>query len=198
MRKRRHPHQVMDVTELTIGARYAFVSSYRGITYQDIDVTMRLMVGVMSNTAKQASQRGSDLMKFQNPGQRGFFGTLPLEALLNDDFGPHAGAEIVTVHQDGWNERGDRGDQPTLTYWAEIGHMWRGWDHVSTYFGPLEPKPKSTHDIHNHCIVVPEDRWLADPRLHAAVEPDDVSPADFEQRMRSKRDKAMRRLLGYE
>jgi len=192
----------MDASELTLGARYAFVSAWpKDSMYPDgnVHASIRIMAGVVSNTVKQAASRGWDITKFRKTTGGGFSESIPLETLLDDNFGPRAGAEIVTVHQDGWSETGDKGDRPTLTYWTagreKKSIFWRGWDHVITYLG--SPEPVSSHSPGHHCIVVPEDRWLADPMLHVLADPglrtpDDDSPADFERRMRAKRDKAMR------
>jgi len=117
----------------------------------------------------------------------------PLETLL--DSAPRAGTKILTVHLDGWSEQGDTGDCPTLSYWAERGGrvVWDGWDEANTYCLDSNPRPKPYLKGDHHCIVVPESDWLADPRLHAAVaDLTSESPADFERRMRAKRDEAMR------
>lgn len=200
-RKRRHPHQILDACGLAVGARYAFVSAYpprTGETVDSIHTCVRVMGGVVPNTVAQAERRGWDLTTFRDKSSRGGFSEkIPLYALLDID-SPPTDAEIVTVHPDGWGEEGDKGADPTLTYWAASADggtiLWRGWDRVGSYFG--YPKPCIGD---HHLIVVPEDRWRADPKLYAVDwrEPElhDASPADFDRIMRRKRDEAMLKYL---
>jgi len=195
MRERRHPHQVMEIAELSVGGIYAFVTVRGG---DDPNCTMRTVAALVPDTIGLAERRGwdPDVLRDRRGGPTLYQKLAPLDALL--DAPPHADAEILTVHLDGWSENGDTGDWPTLSYWAERGGrvVWRGWDEANTYCLDSDPRPKPYRKDGDHCIVVPQKRWLADPRLHAAIaDPAGESAADFERRMRRKTDEAMRRFF---
>ncbi len=192
MRKRRHPHQVMGVADLAAGGVYAFVTSWGG--QSDTYCTMRVVGAVLPDTMGLAKRRGVDpsVLRCDEGGPTIYQKKLPLATLLDDI--PRVGAEILTVHMDGWSEMGDTADHPTLSYWQEGDHAWRGWDKAITYLGPSEPQPRDGAE--RHCIVVPDDRWLADPVIHMGVaDPDGETAAEFERRMRAKRDAEMSRFF---
>jgi len=197
MRERRHPHQVMEIAELSVGGVYAFVSVWDG---EDPNCTMRTVAALVPDTIGLAKRRGwnPDMLRTR-PGEPTLYQRLlPLETLL-DGAPLLANAEILTVHLDGWSEQGDTGDCPTLSYWAESGGriVWRGWDEANMYCLDSDPQPKPYRKGDRHCIVVPWRHWLDDPPgLHAAVaDPAGESAADFDRRMRAKRDEAMRRFF---
>jgi len=186
-RRRRHPHQAMDAAGLAPGARYMFVTDHaasaRCRAYTEAG--LKTMAGVVPNA-------GANLL--WNAGAKG---EKALARMLNVSCLAD-GEEAVTVHPDGWNG-GRLPAAASLAYWTRDG--FRSWDFLHTFLysaGGEEPLGDC------HCIVVPERRWLADPRLHvtdwgaegggAPTSPAE-SAAGFEQRMRAKRDEAMRRFF---
>jgi len=189
MRTRRHRHQILEPSGLTIGVKYAFVTAYPDNPNSPW-ATTRVLADVISDTLQQASRRGWDLAKFRSPYAGGFSEAIPLDSLLL--LNAHVGEDAVTLHEDGWSEHSDTGHIPTLTYWSAAKRMWCGWDHVITYLGSPEPVNDKHYYKPHYCIVVPEDRWLADPQLRAVE-----SAADFEQKMRARMHEAMRTRHGF-
>lgn len=190
-----HPYQVMDVLDLSIGAKYAFA------TVDDdglAQASFRVMAGVVNNAVGLASSRGWDIPTRIRVGNK-----IPLAALFADDFGD----SVVTVHPDGWYGFENARAHPTLAYWAD-GHQIT-WDYLDTFLGPQLLEGVRLALVHTdpwlsaHArriqqqphAVVPERYWLADPKLiHISCAP--VDAADFERRMRAKRDKMMYGLFG--
>ena len=183
-RKLRHPHQATGLSELSPGASYAMVMTWRGSPH--IDRADRVMLGEVRDSPRSIASRGGEDV-------RAFFDLPP---------GDHPG--FLTAHLDGWFSfhRGLSPCEPSLVYWEPSGHR-SGWDDIPTFLGEDEE-----HDGKMHCIVVPSAEWDADPRVHVVdwVNPDDVvrraAPsvcwADEEARLRAKRDEAMRRACGFD
>ena len=180
MCKCKHPHQVMDISQLTVGVRYAFVGARKSAdgTYPDVDIHARVMViaGVVSDTIALAQQAGLDPMQLNQ--LRHDVPNITMSALLGDVLGHVTSTDFVTVHQDGWGyvAYNAKVDHPTLAYWT-AQRIWRGWDLAATYFNCSGPEHITTPG--RDCIVVPEDLWLADPRIHAVY---DESPTDLDGR----------------
>ena len=182
MHKRRHPHQVADVSDLTVGDRYAFVSSYlnAGGACVGIDGNIRVIAGVMSDTVERAAAKRCDLTRYRLAGK---LSEVPISALLDDNALNHVtDTMFVTVHLDGWSGAANKGQWRTLAYWTKQ-RMWSDWDYAAVYF--------NVHIEHlNRCnIVVPEDLWLADPRIHGAC---DESPTDIERSVQTRTDDNLR------
>ena len=204
MRKRKHPYQIMDISQLTVGARYAFVSAYAN---GDIYARVMVMAGVMSNTIARARRTGWNLVQLRLDGTM-ISSNIPMSALNPisgssrlDDLSHVTFSNVhqdgfVTVHQDGWNDTHDNEDRPTLAYWT-AQRIWRGWDYANSCLSCSGPEKiiTSEHDL----IVVLEGFWLADPRIHAACDEAacDESPTDTEQSMRAKMDDNLRHAFGY-
>jgi len=185
-RKLRHPHQATELSELSPGASYAFVvlvdSRWGRPEHQDY-----VMLGVVRDSFASILARGDR-------------GETP-EAFFDIPPGSHPG--FVTVHMDGWFRFGSDpipDDEPTLVYWDPAG-LRTGWDDMESYLGETE-RP----DAAMHCVAVPSAEWALDPRVHVVdwINPDDTvaraAPhwAGEEARLRGKRDRALRRLLGFD
>ena len=74
----------------------------------------------------------------------------------------------------------------TLVYWNER-RLWRGWDYVGSYLD--RPGPEI---YERECIVVPEIRWLADPRIRAVC--DDAM--DIKRSVQTRTDDNLRHVFG--
>lgn len=107
----------------------------------------------------------------------------------------------VTVHLDGKTSRNAYILQsPTLMYWREPD---TNWDCLATFLGPQES------DLLNLCsIVVPEQRWNDDPKIHVLdwENPNDIierkidvkdNDEDWEAKINVKRDAVMARAFGF-
>ena len=154
-RKLRHPHQVMEASELVVNEWYRTPTLYRDGHMWDHKAF--LLLGRVRST--------------------------PRAALGHKDVSVGGGATpgLLTIHEDGWFGRpileypppeGDLFGTPTLYYWNMRGDT-RGWDHLASYLG--EPRPGHGDDAKMHCIMVPEAAWLADPRMHVV---DWINPGD--------------------
>lgn len=209
MHERKHPYQVMVISQLAVGDRYAFVSARPSTdgTYPDeeVNVSIKVMAGVMSDTIDRGLQTGWDLAGLRLDGTM-ISSVIPISAVLGVRFGDVLGRiqfgnvhrdGFVTVHQDGWNDTYDKNDHPTLAYWT-AQRIWRGWDYVGSYLDcPAFNCSGSKHTITHKCVrvVVPEDRWFADPRIHAVC--DDATDSDIERSVQTRTDNNLRHVFGY-
>lgn len=185
-----HPYQVMDASNLSVGAKYAFVAVER---YQPMECLVRVMAGEVDDTIGLALSRGWDILTRALAGIKN-----PLAALL-DDFRAFDTGDAVTVHSDGWRGCETKLSTPTLVYWFDGNQV--SWDPLHTFLGS-QPQESLFR------AVVPEEHWLADPNLYARVAwrgakqscagPAEIeSPMEFERRMRAKLNKAMRERHGF-
>jgi len=193
-RRPAHPYQLLDASDLSVGAKYAFVAAER---HQPTECLVRVMAGEFGNTVGLTQSRGWDIVSRAIAGVK-----IPLAALLDDfhTFDANTGG-VVTVHLDGWRGCETKASTPTLVYWLDGNLV--SWDPLHTFLGP---QPQES--LYACCAVVPEKRWLADPRLYARVawrgtdqsraeSAEFESPMDFERRMRAKLNKAMRERHGF-
>ncbi len=185
-RKVRHPHQVLEASEMVVGQLYAFVTACRNL---GTSVSRYTMGGMFDDTHAAARQLGHDLNSANPP---------KVEMLL---IAPPAGL-IVTVHMDGWRHLSSKMEQdPTLMYWRECFGGGANWDMMWSYLGP------EREDRDRHTIVVSSQHWDDDPRLHSTNwhNPDGVieraavveSAAGWERMMRAKAHAAMAKALGF-
>ncbi len=189
-RKVRHPHHVLEASEMVVGQLYAFVSAAE---FGRVWVSRYTMGGVFDDTRAAARRLGHDLDSVGYP---------KVEMLL-----PGAGGgPIVTVHMDGWHAHGEMKQDPTLMYWRECLGQDIGWDMMWSYLGP-EMEGEEEHNDY-HILVVPSRHWDDDPRLHVSNwrNPGVVvkrTPivgefaAEWERRMRAKAHAAMAKMLGF-
>ncbi len=109
---------------------------------------------------------------------------------------PDTSPPTVTIHPKGLMAQ-DFAEyrDPTFMYWRTPN---RGWDNLSTYLSePLANRRCS--------IIVPEKHWKDDPHFYDDVVERKISQtpkglqieADWEQKMRTKRDIAMAKALGF-
>jgi len=188
-RKVRHPHQVLEASEMVVGQLYSFVHAYESGSCSD-SAPSYTMGGVIDDSHAAARRLGHDLDSADPP---------KVEMLLAT---PGAGP-IVTVHMDGWCDGDEMEQDPTLMYWRACLGREIGWDMLSSYLGPEEENERGDY----HTVVVPSQRWADDPRLHVSnwSNPDGVveraivaeSAAGWERRMRARAHAAMARALGF-
>jgi len=121
-----------------------------------------------------------------------------IEALF--DLPRHCGDGFVSVHMDGWVSSSSTPlSEPTLVYWDPDGRR-EDYDPAWCFLGERELGTIT-------CLVVPSAEWAADRRVHVVdwVNPDDTvarsaSAAAWtteEARLKARRDRAMRRALGF-
>lgn len=193
--KPRHPHQMEDVSDLTVGDRYAFVSASLDAegTCVGIDVNMRVIAGVMSDTVERAAAGGHrrarwDLTRYRLAGK---LSEVPISALLDDNALNHVtDTMLATVHLDGWSGAMDKGQFRTLAYWTKQ-RMWSDWDYAATFFNCHIERAGLCKPCKPH-VVVPEDLWLADPRIHGAC---DESSAAIKRSVQTRTDENLRRVF---
>lgn len=194
-RRVRHPHQVMDASGLSVGARYAFVMAERR---QPTECLIRAMAGEVGDAVGLAMSRGWNALARAAAGI-----DTPLAALL-DNFRAFDTGAAVTVHPDGWRGCETKAPTPTLVYWSDGNQV--SWDPLHTFLGPSSPLAKEL--LYTFHAVVPEERWLANPNMYervawrgadqSAADPAGTeTPADFDRRMRAKLDRALRKRLGF-
>jgi len=169
MRKLRHPHQAMEMSDLVANEWYRTPTLYRDGHLWDFKTY--LLLGVVLDSPRAA-------LGHEEPDASLFFRVPPHPGTYSGSATPC----LLTVHKDGWFGRavadyppppGDLLDAPTLCYWNARGE-WQGWDHMASYLG--EPRPDCGDKGDMHCIMVPEAAWLADPRIHVVdwINPDDT------------------------
>ncbi len=158
----------MEIEELIVGEQYVFVNCYDSGT---MHVGLCIFGGIFKDN--------TSILK--NP--------------------PQTSPRMVTVHLNGLTSKLTITQYPTLIYWDQGNVM--GWDYLSTYLG--EPR------CINHSIVVPLKYWEDDPHFHVVdwknpnyVVERKIGPrikmgveADWEQKLRAKRDVAMAKALGF-
>lgn len=190
-RKVRHPHQILDKSEMVVGERYAFVSAFERCN----SIHHFVMGGTFDDSYSHARHLGHDLdskpriwMLFPGAGE--------------DD--------IATIHMDGL--RPDCGDKVIATGYGATLVCWRdgcaaGWEFLCDYLGPEESPSETVGPFGYHLIIVPGSAWEDDPRLHSSFwsDPNVIvrraceaeSPADWESMMRARTHEAMARALGF-
>lgn len=191
MRKVRHPHQILEASEMDAGQLYAFVHACESGRHS---VSHYTMGGVVADSPAAARRLGHDL-------DRGYLLGSTEEPQVEMLVAAAPAGPVVTVHMDGWFAGCSApASVATLVYWRESPTRRTDWDTLLTYLGP----PAETYDD-QHFLVAPAREWEADPRLHSANwdNPDIVveraveSAAGWERRMRARAHAAMARMLGF-
>lgn len=169
-REIRHPYQILDANELIIGQFYMLVSDKIVSGFLKFPFVFG---GIVKNSNRKYNTNG-----------RAFVSSLIASR-----------KRYITIHMDGWNGR-DYSDCPTLIYWQGSDNA---YDFLSGFIGPI------TCATHLTNIIVPEQHWLNDPKVydgvverHPSVCKGDVdTPADWEKKMKLKRDAAMAKAIGF-
>ncbi len=151
-RKIRHPYQIIELSEMIIGKRYAFIFHVKNST---IDVEDYVFGGIIQDSFFTAQQRGYDL-NLDKIGSIAFIDSV-------DD-------NIFTVHMDGWTQRlKPLFGGPITTYWN--GNQECGYDSLKSWVG----KEECPED--DDCsLIVPSRHWNNDPKIHVLdwINPDET------------------------